>query len=313
MNAIPSRQNAPAAIDRLAAQRHLYTRAKSVLALAIVLSVPCVVAGSITGALYPPFKPFAALWGIAVALVNILILDRWQRGLTRQAAMVQELFDCEVLEIEWNAVKVGERPAPEDVTAASDGYKKRHTAIDALIDWYPTDVGRLPLPLARVICQRANCTWESRMRTVYAGCIIAALVLVVATVSFVALGAECTMSTFVLAVANPVMPAVLLGAKQALDHLDAARSSEKLASHANGLLSSAKDLSDEEHARSSRLLQDEIFDRRRSAPLVFDFLYRWLRPARDLQMNKAAQELVARLMDTSSRSTASGVRGTPSE
>ena len=51
-------------------------------------------------------------------------------------------------------------------------------------------------------------------------------------------------------------------------------------------------------AMRSRFFQDEIFEHRKNNPLVFDVIYRLLRPRHENQMNKGAEDLVEELANS---------------
>jgi hypothetical protein len=80
------------------------------------------------------------------------------------------------------------------------------------------------------------------------------------------------------------------GRKQA----DAADALEKLKKQAEGLWASALRISDppDDIELAARRLQDEILERRRNNPLIFERVYDLLRKTREEQMNRAAEELV---------------------
>ena len=53
-----------------------------------------------------------------------------------------------------------------------------------------------------------------------------------------------------------------------------------------------KQLSDEELSVRSRQLQNAIFSRRSTAPMIFDWIYKLLRRSEEERMNVAAAEFV---------------------
>src|SRR4051812_5638588 len=104
MNLIPETQNTPRQLDRLAAQRQLYSDGKRILAVQIILSVPCVILLSFLVAAFPEvgaLKGAAAAWGALLTVLDIAYFSNKVVELRERAAKVQELFDCDVLELEW--------------------------------------------------------------------------------------------------------------------------------------------------------------------------------------------------------------------
>src|SRR4051794_23247686 len=122
MNRIPTKQNEPKQIQRLAAQRQLYSRAKSIFAVQMVVSAPVAIAWSLLVLRNPSLKAAAAFWGVAATGLDLFWLNPWHKRLREQAAKVQEEFDCYVLELPWNDIKVGKRPDAEAVKEFFDAY-----------------------------------------------------------------------------------------------------------------------------------------------------------------------------------------------
>src|SRR5438034_9094825 len=106
-NSIPTDQNADRQLERLAAQRQLYSDAKRIQFWHTILSVPIVVAWSFVVLACPKLGVIAALWGIVLTFMDILTFTPWQSALKNKAATIQELFDCDVLQIPWHKLKVG--------------------------------------------------------------------------------------------------------------------------------------------------------------------------------------------------------------
>src|SRR4029077_11782372 len=178
-NNIPQRQNEGQSLQLLAAQRRLYSWAKVALAFQVTLVV--VVPGTLLVVEHfeETFKLWAALAGLVISILDVLLLDPVKAALRHKAAATQELFDCYVLELHWPNLK-GVKPDREDVHGASAGYKT-----DGLKNWYPTDVGTLPPYVGRIICQRSNCGWDSKLRRFYRNAlyVLAAIALIGAFVA----------------------------------------------------------------------------------------------------------------------------------
>ncbi|HVZ16228.1 MAG TPA: S-4TM family putative pore-forming effector [Terriglobales bacterium] len=293
MNDIPDDQNEPIQIERLAAQRYLYSCSKRLLLIQLVLGGPIAIVWSFLVLQYPHLKDVAAAWGFFVFLLNVLLVDGYQKSWQERAAKIQELFDCEVLKLPWNTIKVGSRPIPEEVHENAAKYFQRETSAPALKDWYPTKVGRLPLPVARIICQRTNCWWDARQRKRYAQCIAGVAVVVVGGLFWVAFAAGMTLPNLILKVIAPALPIIGLSVRQWKDQRSAVSRLEALHSHANSLWAQAlQGVDDETLTHASRQLQDEIFSSRKFNPPVFDRLYKLLQPESEVEMNRSAADFV---------------------
>jgi hypothetical protein len=287
-------QNNERQLQRLASQRQLYTFAKTLFGWQLFLGGPVAVASAFAVLAFPAFKGAAAGWGILVTLADIFWLTPWQKRLRNEAARIQEAFDCDVLELDWNDLKAGSRPDPEFVKEQSDKYQRWGHKMPTISDWYAPVVDELPLHIGRIACQRSNCWWDSKQRRRYAAWIIGAVMAVFVVVLAVAFGNRFTIEDFVLKVVVPLAPALTLGIRQFYEQIEAASRLEKLKEHSERLWKDAlAGKSKTEVTNRSRNLQDEIFENRRKSPPVFDVIFNKLRPSYEQQMNFGVAELVA--------------------
>ncbi|MEI7899755.1 MAG: S-4TM family putative pore-forming effector [bacterium] len=294
MNSISTEQNSERQLQRLAAQRQLYSTAKTIFGWQLFISAPITVVLAFSVIMYPPLKAFAALWGILVTLCDVMWLTPWQKRLRNTAARVQESFDCDVLSLPWDELKAGKRPDPELVKEQADKYKSWALSMPPLSDWYAKDVDCLPLHVARLVCQRSNCWWDAKQRRRYAIAIILCVVAIFLAVLFLAMGNGLTIEDFVLKVTTPLFPALLIGYRQFTEQMEAATRLDKLKEHAERLWGDALAAEPEsEITARSRGLQDEILENRRKSPLIFDALFKRLRRDYEVQMNHGVAEFIA--------------------
>ena len=298
MTAISIVQNRPGNIQRLAAQRRFYAIAKRLASLQPLLAGVTAVAGAIAAALWVDAQPWVALAGILVPLVNFGWLDPWQYDFRRKAANVQEDFDCNVLELPWNDVLAGRRPATEDVYEVA---KKTPRGTEMpLENWYPAVVDCLPLHQARIVCQRTNCRWDAQLRRGYRLGILAALAVIAAFVVIVGMVMEMTLDKLVLGVAAPLSPTLLWGMREARRQRAAAAALERLRECVEtcwrGI--SKGELTEGAATRRSRELQDGILVHRRTEPLVLEWIYKHRRREYEEQMEVGAEHMVAEIKGT---------------
>ena len=287
-------QNSEEQLRRLAAQRRLYSSAKTALVLQVLVLGPVAVATTAIGLWNPPLKGIVATWGLLVVLGDLLWLGRLQRDLRERAAKIQEEFDCDVLELPWNSIKAGHRPDPELVKEHSEKFKRSNGGFASLSNWYSPAASELPIEIGRIACQRSNCWWDSKQRRRY-GVIWGAFAVAAFVSAFVvAVQLQMTTEDFVLMLATPLAPAVLLGTRHCIEQNEAAARAEKLKTHSERLwVEALHGRGKTKLAADSRVLQDEIFDHRRRSPLVFDWVFNLLRSAYEEQMNFGVEALVA--------------------
>ena len=287
-------QNTEKQINRLAAQRQLYASAKKIFGWQVFLSGPLTVAAAFLVVIDPSYKSYAAAWGITIALCDLFWLTPWQKHLRDSAARVQEAFDCDVLDLPWNTIKAGKPPDPELVKEQSDKYKKWETKMPPLENWYSVAVAGLPLHIGRLVCQRSNCWWDSKQSRRYAIWVIFIVILIYAVVFGLSFRGGLTIENFVLKVAAPLAPALLLGLRQFSEQIEAATRLDRLKDHCETIWKQALDHKSKSEATAlSRSLQDEILENRRKSPLVFDAIFKRLRRDYEIQMNHGVADYVA--------------------
>ena len=293
INKIPETQLDPIQLKRLAAQRQLYSDAKAIQAVQIGLCAlgPPILAVLVVFFSLPPV--YAACCAIIVALLDFLWFTPWQQSLKQKAANIQELFDCDVLELPRQELLTSASLKIETVEKYSSKYKRKSHDDFGLKDWYSKKVGKVPLHLGRVICQRSNCRWTAELQRRYANLVLVVLSIVPVFTLCLGLIANLTLAKFILAMVVPLMPAFIRGMRQYIEHKKYAVQLDGLKKYVESLWNKALSGADpDELARDSRELQDEIYNHRRTSPLIFDWLYRHLRREDEELMNKAANELV---------------------
>ncbi len=294
MNNISTIQNDRESLQLLAAQRQSYSTAKTLATLQSVLSLGVPIMTALVVAANEELKVWGALAGLVVSLADVLLFEPFQKMFRDRAATIQEMFDCRVLALPWNAWLA--RPVDsEDVQASSRTFHAKRANDEALLhSWYPTTVSKLPLHLARLICQRANCRWDAQLRRFYAwglgGAVFAVAVFVVA----LGLIRQMTIDHLVLAILAPLLPAILWGLREMRRQRESAVAADGLKLRAVTLWQDAiSGRCDEASCEAqSRQFQDAIYIHRKRSPFVFDWVY-WLFRARfEAQMYASAQRMI---------------------
>lgn len=279
---------------RLAAQRQLYATAKKIFGWQVFVGGPIAIIGVILVLFHPPAKIYVASWGLVVALCDLFWFTPWQKSLRASAARIQEAFDCDVLELEWNDLKAGKYPDPELIKKQADKYSEWSKDMPSLENWYPSRVDQLPLYIARVVCQRTNCWWDATQRRHYASWLLGLTVLVFFIVCSISLCGEATVESLLLKGILPLSPALLIALRQFSEQREAAERLDKLKEHCGAIWKAA--LAGKSAAaigNMSRNLQDEIFENRRKAPPVLDFVFKRLRNDYESDMSYAAEHYIS--------------------
>lgn len=295
MNEIDKRQVEPRMLDLLRARTLIYRRAKNFQAAGLVISLGFPIVGLIVSALLLPWKPFIALAALIFSFLEVLLLDRWQRAQLKNAAKLQEDFDCAVLQMGWNPFLVGNRIDPEDVFA--DACKKLSDRDEQrLINWYPLAVKELPLHLARLVCQRTNLWYDSALRKRYRVVLLSGCVVLIAVAGFTSLAIDHTMTTFVLSTLAPMTPVMIWALRESNRQTATCEFLDRLNEEVKKLWDRSRSgATEQEISMRSRELQDAIYNHRASSPLIFDWVYNLLRRKMEERMNAGAEHWVSEL------------------
>ena len=293
LNSIAITQNNPRQLDRLGAQRHLYSKAKKILTLHVLLTIPTAVLWSIMIAIITDLKVWAGLYSVIISALG-LFLSNYQKSLKCKAAKIQEVFDCEVLNMPWNELQSGHPPDAETVQEAADSLKRKSTEVDNLRNWYPEVVGKVEIQVARLVCQRTNLWWDSNLRRRYATwlCVILSLTGIIVVV--IGLIGKMTIEKLTLAILAPLLPALLWGVQEYKSQTETAKTLDRVKEYVGNVWTKTirNTLSVGEAETESRKIQDHIYNHRCQAPLIFDWVYKLLRNKNEKLMNKGAQELI---------------------
>ena len=292
MNNIPIKQNELKELQRLAAQRELYSSAKTFQGWQIFLNMFVPVTLALLIFKWDHITPFAALYGIISAILDPIFFDKAIETRRNKAAKIQELFDCDVLELKSSPFKLSNDDMVEDVLTHYNAHSKISTNIEKIKDWYPNSIGQLPIQIARLICQRTNCYWDSRLRKRYSVFIGAFGVCLFIIFMFAGLLLNKAFVDLVL-MGSALVPFIQFCLKQCKDQKEAADRLDILVNFAKEIWE--KDLNKQQHELDeiSRRLQDEIFNHRSKSPLILDFIYNRFRTKDESIMDTSAEALIA--------------------
>jgi hypothetical protein len=277
----------------LRAQRLFYARAKLYQNLFAVMALLLPAVGMLLGGSVPVIRPFLGFGSILILLLEVGVISRKQREDCRRGAKVQEQFDTEVLQLDWNRLVAGNRVDAEDVreiasSPMTDAEKNR------LENWYEPIFSKLPLPLGRLLCQRTNIAYDMRVRKMYSGILLGAVVVLVVVLTAIGLHQDLKVNELILTIYLPALPLAAFVLREhrkqgdTIETLTTIKTEvEKAWDKALGGASSA------ELTITARALQDAIYRHRVSNPLVFDWLYNRLRNRNEDLTRHAAEKLVA--------------------
>lgn len=166
---IAERQNEPLFKSRLAAQRYLYAQAKQAngLFLWLAFGLPMVYIAAFIwrqGDITPPW-----FWGAALVLVIVLFIKHNYVSIKkRRAALIQELFDTELLGIAWSPeIKKDARLTEEYIRCTAIRLEDQSKLENWYSDYEYEDATPHDLALAPLKCQQENLYWDGKQKQRY--------------------------------------------------------------------------------------------------------------------------------------------------
>lgn len=303
---IVNKENTKDNIDKIAAQRELYSHAKTIFYWQVVLAVPIVVLLSFGNAVtVKHFSDYSENlkwlsenlewiiggYSVTIFLLELFFFNKRIGRLVEKAAKVQEVFDCNVFNISWNEFLVGEKPDKEDIYRYATSYSSKNKT-DNLENWYSEDVKDIADNNAKLICQRSNVMYDNELRTSFTNNTNIITVVLFIILTILTLVNDISFRSFIVNGIIPFLPIVALAFKINEDNK---RNIENL-KEIKGIISTEwnqviKDnyiISDE----TIRGIQDKIYLNRKESALIPDYIYNRLRQGLEEQMNYSVKELV---------------------
>jgi SMODS-associating 4TM effector domain len=300
MNQITTIQNSQKQLERLAAQRELYSSAKRLFNLQLVGNILVPLTLSFISAFHGNFSVYVAIYGICFFVVDTLLVEPGIKLRKSKAAKVQELFDSDVLELPKSPFKTVADITVEEILTSYDAHRKIQSNIERIKNWYNVNLDGLNVSVARLICQRINYSWECRLRRAYGNLLKIINVLLPLIVVGVALFAGLEINQLML-IGGGLLPLFRFVTKQYQENKESGERLMKLNNHFDSVWEKVilGKIDKDELKETARRIQDEIFDNRTKSPLIPDTFYRLYRPKEEALMGKSAASLVAELREVS--------------
>ena len=285
-------QNKPERLELLRAQRLFYARAKLRQNVFTVMALMLPAAGVLFGATFPKIRPFLGFGSILILLLEVGLISRLQREDCKRGAKVQEQFDTEVLQLDWNHLVAGSRVDAEEVRDIASGPMPDAEKM-RLESWYEPVVSKLPLALGRLVCQRTNVAYDMRVRKAYSRILLWAFITLVVGLTLPVLYQGLTVDELILTMYLPALPLAAFMLRERLKQVDTVESLNTLKAEIEKAWDKAlSGASDAELTTTARALQDAIYRHRASNPLVFDWLYNRFRKRNEDLVQHAADKFV---------------------
>jgi hypothetical protein len=290
---ILERQNSSENIQLLKAMRHNYDIAKLLFSIRIFVSISLPILSIIFTSLYKYkmidfnlesyFTVIGSIWlGIYYGL------KKMEDSRIETGAKIQEQFDTNVFNIDWNGVLVGQKVSPEDIQISSGKFKGD---VSKLKDWY-TGLTANNHFVNVLLAQRSNLMWARSLKRNYSILITSLAAIYVVGTLFIGSAIDTSLQDYMLIIFIPSLSILIY----------IAETNDKLGSQVKLNTDLGEEIrSNIEQNQISidkflcRQYQDTIYiNNRIGAVLIPEFLY-WLRREKDdaqmLEINQRLSDL----------------------
>jgi len=285
------RQDELNALRFLITQKRLYSRAKRWLAIRWFGMLVIGLAAPVVALIWPQSAVVVGSIAGAWLFVGRTLVMCLQKRRTEQAAAVQEQFDLYVYGMPQGTPRP-KLPPLEDIASAAgpDSEIPTIAANEEMLGWYVLSEDD-PGVIAVAIAQRSNAAYSYRLlrTTGVVWSVIAVLWVGVLATLCVMLGLS--LATFLLGVVLPLLPAFLDVTEYVVGIARSAGDREALYREIEGRIGNE---AEPINAENLRVWQEALFELRRDAPAVPDWLYKLSRDKNEAAMSSAAAQLSKR-------------------
>lgn len=295
-NNIVELQNRPENIKMLKAMRHLYSKV-GVLTnhyFIFCVLVPIVISFA------KPFissEDYQVLFHFMIAYNLLsLIAGLWLECKIKKervlAAKIQQQFDCNVFELQWNKYTFGAQPSLEDIHSNIESSND-----EDFINWYDREVDTVDRMLAVIICQRINLTYDVALRKKFLSYITLICSIIFIAIMVVAFCENEGLRTTIVFVAVPLIPIIrwfFSTRKANSDNMEKCERIKKIIDdyleeyRNNGIIFNDIDLCE---------IQNCIYEHRKTAFKIPDFIYNKMRSKQEEATHITVGELITRYVN----------------
>ena len=291
------KQNLDVNIDRLLAQRRLYSNAKIMqyILIAITVIIPVLIA-FITN--FSNLRIDDTSWIYTIYAIVVIfgekILEIFIDRNKKTAASIQEKFDTNIFDIPENELLNSVFIDHDIVGKYSKKDKLNANKISRVTNWYSTRIDCLQTNIAILFCQRMNICYDQNIKKKYNKLLISLSVLTFITLLIISLTNDFSLKKFIIEVILPSIPILNFTYKEINQNIESVDNLQKLREIIENKLSSLS-RNDVIEIEELRNIQDRIFNNRILSPLIPDFIYKILWTELEDEMNYSVENRIVEL------------------
>lgn len=171
MNDISTKQNLQSMIDLLKAQRIAYSKCKHYQifdTVSILIAIITPIVGFANNSSLDVLTVIGVIWTILY-----LVFDTIRKSKLSIGAKIQEQFDTELYDMQWNNTLCREKISVDNITEFANEYQNND-----LHNWYSQEITTdLDKNIAVILCQRINLSWENTLKYKFSKALLICVIL----------------------------------------------------------------------------------------------------------------------------------------
>lgn len=272
---ISKKQNDLANLELQAAVNTLYSDSKFLMTINFIISV-CI---PFTLGLIGIVKDYSIFIYLAIfcSLSSIALLC-WIKNIRSSAVQMQELYDRSVFNLKWNKLYLGEKPNNRQVTLLSEKYKKKYGDFSEFLNWYTSPAATYQYPMAIILCQSQNLSWDIPNRERYYKTVLAFIVFLIFVFFGVSIYYFENISLFIKTLSASI-PIVIFLFFLVLEHKETVKEGNRLNSEIEDVLNqlSNNSATDQDVISLAEEVQNAVYSYRKSARPIPNKLHKYFK------------------------------------
>lgn len=281
------RQNLDINIDKLLAQRRLYSNAKKVnyILISITVFIPIIISliANLT-VIEINDKHWIYVLYTVVAIVLEKIFEIYIDRCKKTAASIQEDFDTTIYPIAENELLNTTYIDSDIIRKYSKKDKNIPRKVYKVTNWYSKEIENIDTNIAILFCQRMNICYDQNIKKKYNILLIILSILTFLILLGFSLFNNFSLMKFMIEVTLPSIPIFTFTYKEFNTNLESVDNLQKLREIIEQNLNSIS-INDSVDVEELRRIQDRIYQNRILSPLIPDFIYSFLWSELEDQMN----------------------------
>lgn len=310
MTNISIRQNDPKNIKRLAAQRQIYSDIKFWMIFIFVAGVVLPIIVSFA-AFFINNDFFSTKFGfekidigyipVFIGIITTIYVELHSNFLKtwkEDAAKIQEDFDIDVFNLQWEDTNVGSKPDSGLILKKAKKFNKKNPSYNGFLNWYTVKAASFIYPKSIAFCQQQNLFWDSSLRKNIVFYSKITLTIIVFIVLILGIVNDFTFRGLLTNVISLLLPICLFFYKIITEHNETIKEMERLRDINNQLVESilSNSLSSDEILNKCRQLQTAIYIHRKSARPIPNWLHKITRDDQEEESDDRMQQYLDRII-----------------